>query len=93
MNPCFKALSNIWFVNGFNYFHMSKKYILDVSLPIQFKGIGLFARFTENYNFTAIIIILPYLFSLILSILSKTIYKSNKYKAFKILTLAKRCAC
>jgi len=78
MNPCFKALSNIWFVNGFNYFHMSKKYILDVSLPIQFKGIGLFARFTENYNFTAIIIILLYLFSLILFILSKTIYKSNQ---------------
>lgn len=78
MNPCSKALSNIWFVNGFNYFHASQKYMLDVSMPVQFKGISLFARFAENYNFTVIIIILPYLFSLIFFILSKTLYKSNK---------------
>lgn len=46
LNPCFKALNNIWFVHGFNYFHSFKKYLMDSSLPIQFKGIGLFAKFT-----------------------------------------------
>ena len=93
MNPCFKALSNIWFVNGFNYFHLEKRYILDSSWPVEFKGIGLYARFIENYNFTVFIILFPHLFSLVFFILSKTLFKSNSYKASRMLALAKRCAC
>jgi hypothetical protein len=45
MNPCFNALSNIWFVNGFNYFSFSKGLLKDQLSPIQAKGINLYSRF------------------------------------------------
>lgn len=39
MNPCFSALTHLWFVNGFNYFSLTKDYRYDSASPIQAKGI------------------------------------------------------
>ena len=39
MNPCFKALSNLKFVNGFNYFSLSKGYFTDPETHLAAKGI------------------------------------------------------
>ena len=77
LNPSFKALTNMWFVNGFSYFSLSKNYLKDTFSPLQAKGVFLYSRFTENYNFTLLLILLPYLLSLISYILSKTLYRKN----------------
>lgn len=77
MNPCFKMLANIWFVNGFNYFSLTKNYLTDVNSPIQIKGIFLYSRFMENYNFTMLLILIPYLISLVCLILSVTLYSKD----------------
>ena len=33
LNPIFKTLANVWFVNGFNLFSISKSYLLDPYTP------------------------------------------------------------
>lgn len=45
MNPCFKALTNVWFINGFSYFSLSKGYLMDLYTPLQVKGVHLYSRF------------------------------------------------
>ena len=88
LNPVFKALANIWFVNGFNYFSMSKNYLLDSSTPIKVKGIYLFSYFFQNYNFTFLLIFVPLLLSLICLILSLKVFNLSKRK--EIMKLGKR---
>jgi len=46
MNPCFKALTNMWMVNGFNHFSLTKAHLLDPRTPLYVKGISLYSRFT-----------------------------------------------
>ena len=82
LNPCFRALSDMWFVNGFNYFYPlssihPKNYLLDPLTPLPAKALKLFSVFTRNYNFTLLLIICPYLISVICLILSKTVFKAD----------------
>ena len=85
MNPNFEALTNIWFVNGFNYFHTSPKgYLKDVHSPLSVKGVSLYSRFAENYNLTFLLIVLPYLAALVCLILEKTVYRENESKQKKL---------
>ena len=94
LNPNFEALFTIWFVNGFNYFSLSSKsHLKDIYTPLQVKGVSLFSRFTENYNITFALILIPYLISLICFILSKTAYKQDERKQHKALRMAKILAC
>lgn len=93
LNPSFKALSNMWFVNGFSYFSLSKDHLKDAFSPLQVKGLCLYSRFTENYNFTLLLIILPNLASLVCFILAKTLYKSNEKKQTRTIKLARVFAC
>lgn len=78
MNPCLRALANIWFVNGFNFFSLSKGHLLDPHTPLSVKGIYLYSRFFENYNFTFLLIIVPYIVSIICFLLSNTVFKKDK---------------
>ncbi len=61
MNPCFAALSSLKFVNGYN--SLGANPFLDRLTPTQARGIFLLSRFTENFNFTALIILIPLLVS------------------------------
>lgn len=81
MSPCFRALSNIWFVNGFSYFSLSKGHLLDPHTPLPVKGIYLYSRLLENYNITFLLIIVPYLFSLVCLVLAKTAFKSDNKRS------------
>lgn len=76
MNPCFKALTNIWFVNGFSYFNMDKTIIYGQTLPGQILSLHLYPLFFQNYNLTAVLIFLPLIISLILLVLS-IVFKNN----------------
>lgn len=76
LNPCFAALSSLKLVNGYN--SLSKNRLEDPLNPIQPKGIFLFSRFVENFNFTTAIILIPLIIALITFILSKTACKENK---------------
>jgi hypothetical protein len=78
LNPCFNALSNIWFVNGFNYFSLFKGHLRDSDTPLEVKGINLYSRFLENYNLTILLILTPFLVGLICLIISMAIQKSKK---------------
>lgn len=91
MNPCFKALSKLEFVNGFNYFSLSKQYLLDQDTPASVKGLKLSSLFIQNYNFTILFLFCTYLISLITLILSKTKYKSRN--STNLFILAKKCTC
>lgn len=94
MNPNFEALSTIWFVNGFNYFSLSPKaHLRDIHSPLQVKGVSLYSRFTENYNFTFLLICVPYLASLVSFILSKTGFREDQKKQSRAIKLAKVFAC
>lgn len=85
MNPCFAALTDIWFVHGLNYFNLaSKGYLRDSYTPLQVKGISLYSRFTENYNFTFFLIFLPLLVSLICHILCKTVLQVHWRKKYQV---------
>lgn len=79
MNPCFAALSSLKFVSGYN--SLGTNPLLDRFTPTQARGIFLFTRFTENFNFTTLIILIPLLVSLISLVLWKTLLKNNlKFK-------------
>lgn len=76
LNPCFKALSSLQLVNGYN--SVSAQDIMEDSLvPDQPRGIFLYARFLENYNITSVLIFIPLLVGLVVMILSKTALKSK----------------
>lgn len=75
LNPCFAALSNLQFVNGYN--SLNRNPLHDQLTPIQPRGIQLFSRFTENFNFTVAVIVIPALSALVCFILSKTAIKNN----------------
>lgn len=47
LNPCFNALSTVWFVNGPNYFPISqtRKHLLDEETPQSIKGLYLYSQF------------------------------------------------
>lgn len=75
LNPCFAALSNLLFANGYNSLHHN--HLQDQLTPIQPKGIQLFSRFTENFNFTLALVLIPVLVALVCFILSKTAFKNN----------------
>lgn len=64
VNPCFQALANLWLVNGYNRINASH-YLQDQLTPIPPKGIYLYSRYLQNYNFTLILIIIPFIVSLI----------------------------
>lgn len=85
LNPCFAALSSLRLVNGYNSLNKSN-YLQDPMTPISPKGIFLFSRFTENFNFTLAVVAIPLLVALVSFILSKTALKENE----KVLTVAKR---
>lgn len=98
LNPCFRALSDMWFVNGFNYFYPlssthPKNYLLDPLTPLPAKALKLFSVFTRNYNFTLLLVICPYLISVICLILSKTVFKSDEKKKLNAIRWAKKFAC
>jgi hypothetical protein len=94
LNPNFESLTNIWFVNGFNYFHLSPKaHLKDTYSPSPIKGLSLFSRFAENYNFTFLLILLPYLAALVCLILERTLYKQDEKKQKKLSKWAKRLVC
>jgi hypothetical protein len=78
INPCFNALSNIWFVNGFNYFSLFKGHLRDSDTPLEVKGINLYSRFLKNYNLTILLMLTPFLVGLICLIISMVIQKSKK---------------
>lgn len=84
LNPCFAALSSLKLVNGYN--SLNSDPLKDQLTPISPKGIFLFSRFTENFNFTLAIIIIPLLVALIAFILSKTAMKQNQ----KVVQVAKK---
>lgn len=76
LNPCFAALSSLHFVNGYN--SLNKNHLNDTLTPIPPKGIFLFSRFLDNFNFTAAIIVIPLFVALIAFILSKTVCKDSE---------------
>lgn len=76
LNPCFAALSSLKLVNGYN--SLNHNHLADQLTPTNPKGIFLFSRFTENFNFTAAIILVPLLVALVAFILSKTALKENE---------------
>lgn len=77
MNPCFRALTSMWFVNGFNHFSLTKGHLLDPLTPLYVKGVSLYSRFFENYNFTLLLIVLPFVVSAVCLILAKTVFRDN----------------
>lgn len=93
LNPCFSALTNIWFVNGFNFFSLSRKHLLDKFTPTQIKGMLLYSRFVENYNFTFALTFVPYLIGLVLFILSRTYHRHNNGKKQRMVKMAKKSVC
>ncbi len=76
LNPCFAALSQLRFVNGYN--SLNNNHLEDQLSPNQPKGIFLFSRFAENFNFTAAIVVVPLLVALVAFVLSKTAFKNNE---------------
>ena len=64
----------------------------DVNSPLQVKGVSLYSHFTENYNFTFLLILLPYLAALVCLILERTLYKQDE-KQKKLSKWAKRLVC
>ena len=76
VNPCFAALSSLKLVNGYNSLNQSN-YLEDPLTPTSPKGIFLYSRFTENFNFTLAIVLIPLLVALVCFILSKTALKEN----------------
>jgi hypothetical protein len=76
LNPCFAALSRLQFANGYNSLH-SGTHLQDKLTPIQPKGIQLFSRFAENFNFTLALVLVPALSALVCFVLSKTALKNN----------------
>ena len=76
MNPCFAALTSLKLINGYNSLN-HRDHLEDPFTPTSPKGIFLFSRCTENFNFTLIIIIVPLLVALTCFILSKTVLKEN----------------
>ena len=84
MNPCFAALSSLKLVNGYN--SLGGNHLADQLTPNQPKGIFLFSRFTENFNFTAAIVLIPLLVGLVAFILYKTAFKDSE----RTLLVAKR---
>lgn len=73
LNPCFAALSSLKLVNGYN--SLNSNHLKDPLTPTSPKGIFLFSRFAENFNFTAAIVLVPLLVALVSFILSKTALK------------------
>jgi hypothetical protein len=84
LNPCFAALSSLKLVNGYN--SLNNDHLKDQLTPTAPKGIFLFSRFTENFNFTLAIVLVPLLVALISFILSKTALKENE----KVVQVAKK---
>lgn len=78
MNPCFKALSSLRYVNGISYYYSSEDYMEDPYTPNGFKGIYLYPQFCKNYNYMLLLILIPYILALLFVILSKTFLKSKK---------------
>ncbi len=42
VNPTFKALTSIWFVNGPNYFNIKLITLTNIPIPIQLKAANLY---------------------------------------------------
>lgn len=75
INPCFAALASLKYVNGYN--NLGGDIINDSFTPGQIRGISLYSNFTSNFNFTAAIIVIPLIVSLISLILWKTAFKDS----------------
>ena len=84
LNPCFAALSSLKFVNGYN--SLGGNHLEDQITTTQPKGIFLFSRFTENFNFTVAIVLIPLITALVAFILHKTAFKDSQ----KTLNVAKK---
>lgn len=95
LNPCFKALSNIWFINGLNYFLFSspKSHMKNPNIPNQIKGLALNSLFVQNYNLSLLLIFSPYIFSIVLYVVSKTCCQNNQKKKDYLQILAKISSC
>lgn len=85
VNPSFKALSNLWLVNGVNYFYFTKEYLKDVHSPVQAKSMFMSSQFIKNYNLTMIIILTPIAIGLSYMILSLLRSKSSLRLGKKII--------
>ena len=86
LNPCFAALASLRLINGYNSLSKSENYLQDTLTPTAPKGIFLYSRFTENFNFTLAIVVVPLLVALVSFILSKTALKDNE----KVVNVAKK---
>ena len=84
LNPCLYALSSLRWINGYSF--LQGEIMEDIYTPAKPKGIWLYSRFAENFNFLLIVIILLLLSGLVAFILSKTALKDNK----KIVTVYQR---
>lgn len=94
LNPCFKMLSAMWFVNGFNYYNLSKDHLLDQNTTIQIKGMQFYSNFIKNYNFTfLLLIILPLLIAFIVFILSRTKILDRWKSQNNLTVLSKQFCC
>lgn len=77
LNPSFAALTDIWFVNGFNIFAFDKSSLYSSEVPSQLKGVSMFGHFSQNYNITVLTIFLPLLIGLVTTIVAKTILRGK----------------
>lgn len=63
INPCFAALASLKYVNGYN--NLGGDIINDSFTPGQIREFLFILTFTSNFNFTAAIIVIPLIVSLI----------------------------
>jgi hypothetical protein len=93
LNPCFTALKNMWFVNGFSYYSLTKDHLIDPHTPNKIKSLRFYSRFMENYNLTFLLILIPYFASFVCYIISKICFKNNLRLKNRINKTSKRLAC
>lgn len=65
-----------------NNYNINNNYIYDNNTSQHIHGLSLYSRFIYNYNIVAVLIILPFIISIILLVVAKTVYANNgiKYK-------------
>ena len=93
VNPCFKALSKIWFVNGINYYQFVGNILKDPYITNEMKGISLYSRFFENYNLTMILLTIPYILGLLFFIAAKVNFNKDYRLKLRLEDWAKRSCC
>lgn len=65
-----------------NIYNTNNNYIYDKNTSQHIHGLSLYSRFIYNYNIIAVLLIVPFVVSIILLVVAKTVYNSNgiKYK-------------